>query len=145
MKVPHETSIELQVGVKVLLKNKEGKYLLVARNPKKYPEIGLKWDIVGGRIKPGTPLLDNLHREVMEETGLKISSEPKLVAAQDILRVHMKHIVRLTYIAEANGSPTMDDESIKWKWFTCNEILEIDKKMLDQYLYELIEKGIIVL
>jgi len=39
--------MELQVGVKVLLKNKEGKFLLIRRSPKKYPEVGPKWDIVG--------------------------------------------------------------------------------------------------
>ncbi len=54
--------MELQVGVKILLKNSEGEYLLLRRNPKKYPEVGAKWDIVGGRIVAGTSLLENLRR-----------------------------------------------------------------------------------
>ena len=73
--------MELQVGVKILLKNKDGKYLLVRRNPKKYPEVGPKWDIVGGRIIPGTPLLDNLRREIKEEVNLDYAGEPQLVSA----------------------------------------------------------------
>ncbi len=64
--------MNLQVGVKILLKSKEGKYLLVKRSAEKYPEVGAKWDIVGGRIDPGSSLIDNLKREVMEETGLEI-------------------------------------------------------------------------
>jgi len=52
--------MELQVGVKALLRNKEGKYLLIRRSSEKYPEVGAKWDIVGGRINPGETLLENL-------------------------------------------------------------------------------------
>jgi ADP-ribose pyrophosphatase YjhB (NUDIX family) len=93
-----DDQILLQVGVKVLLKNKAGKYLLVRRNPKKYPEVGPKWDIVGGRINPGSPLFDNLKREVREETRLDLTTRPRLAAAQDILRVPGRHVVRLTFI-----------------------------------------------
>ena len=88
--------MELQVGVKILLKNREGKFLLVRRNPKKYPEVGPKWDIIGGRIIPGTPLLENLQREIKEEVNLDYAGNPALVAAQDILKSADKHVVRLT-------------------------------------------------
>ncbi len=54
----------LQVGVKALLKNPQGKYLLLHRSAKKYPEVRNAWDIVGGRIEPGTALADNLRREI---------------------------------------------------------------------------------
>ncbi len=64
------TDIKLQVGVKIFLKNKEGKYLLLKRNSVKYSNIRGEWDIVGGRIDPGTKLMDNLRREVREETQL---------------------------------------------------------------------------
>jgi ADP-ribose pyrophosphatase YjhB (NUDIX family) len=79
--------MDLQVGVKILLKNKEGKCLVACRSAEKYPEVGAKWDIVGGRITPGIPLIENLKREVREETGLEIIYEPKLITAQDILRI----------------------------------------------------------
>ncbi|MBI5332600.1 MAG: NUDIX domain-containing protein, partial [Candidatus Aenigmarchaeota archaeon] len=80
-------SIELQIGVKILLKNRDGKYLLLKRSSEKYPEAGGTWDIVGGRIDAGSGLMVNLRREVLEETGLEITEEPRLVGAQDILRI----------------------------------------------------------
>jgi ADP-ribose pyrophosphatase YjhB (NUDIX family) len=86
----------LQVGVKVLLKNSEGKFLLVRRNPKKYPDVGAQWDIVGGRIDPGSKLIENLKREVLEETGLALSQPVKLVAAQDILREDIRLLISVT-------------------------------------------------
>ncbi len=55
-------NIELKVGVKILLKNKWGKFLLIRRNLEKYLEIKGEWDIVGGRIKEGTSLFENLKK-----------------------------------------------------------------------------------
>jgi len=54
-----ENNIILQVGVKALLQNSEGKYLLLRRSLEKYPEIKGRWDIVGGRIDPGSILIEN--------------------------------------------------------------------------------------
>lgn len=131
--------MELQVGVKALLKNEEGKFLLLRRSPEKYTDVAGDWDIVGGRIEPGTPLLDNLKREIKEETGLELNDEPKLVAAQDILRVHDRHVVRLTYVADINGEPQLDSDHMEYKWFTKEELNNL--KELDIYFKDLLTKG----
>ena len=135
--------MELQVGVKILLKNKEGRFLLVQRNPKKYPEVGDKWDIVGGRVEPGASLLDNLKREIKEEVGLAYVGAPKLLAVQDILRIEGRHVVRLTYGGEIQGELRVDEEHLEAKWFSREEMTNFEN--LDFYLKELLEKGIIVL
>lgn len=132
--------MELQVGVKVLLKNKANRYLLVKRSSLKYPEGFPEWDIVGGRINPGTLLLENLKREVKEETNLNLSEKIKLIAAQDILRVPGRHVVRLTYLGEADGDPVLSDEHTEFKWFTMNEIKMLGEKELDGYFKELINQ-----
>ena len=63
--------MELQVGVKAIVRNKAGKYLLLHRNLAKYPDVKGGWDIVGGRINPGVLLHENLAREIAEEIGAK--------------------------------------------------------------------------
>ncbi len=126
----------LQVGVKILLKNKEGKYLLVRRSAEKYPEVGAKWDIVGGRIDPGTTLLENLKREVKEETGLEIIDEPQIISAQDILRLEDRHIVRLTYRGVADGEVVLSEEHDEFGWFTMDEINKLEP--MDKYFKEII-------
>src|SRR3989338_7785419 len=131
--------MELQVGVKVLLKNPEGKYLFVRRSPIKHPGVGPKWDIVGGRIAPGSPLLDNLKREVKEEVGLDLVDEVKLVAAQDILRVPGKHVVRLTYTGTIEGEPRIDTDHLEFKWFTLEELKSLSQAELDSYFRELLD------
>src|SRR3989338_7634190 len=135
------SQVLLQVGVKILLKNNEGRYLLLHRSLKKYPDIKGTWDIPGGRIHLGTPLLENLKREVKEETGLVVSGEPKLVAAQDILR-EGRHIVRLTYVGEAEGEVVLDTgENDQYQWFEKKELLKVSDT--DVYLKEVLDKGLL--
>jgi 8-oxo-dGTP pyrophosphatase MutT (NUDIX family) len=129
----------LQVGVKVLLKNPDGKYLLLKRNPDKYKNVKGNWDIIGGRINPGTALLENLFREVKEETSFELTDNPTLIAAQDILTMDERHIVRLTYTANIEGEPILSDESIDYNWFTFEELK--NHPDLDIYCKMLIDQG----
>jgi ADP-ribose pyrophosphatase YjhB (NUDIX family) len=135
--------MELQVGVKVCLRNKKGQYLLVKRSPDKYPEVGAKWDIVGGRINPGTPLLDNLKREIEEEVKLELKTKVKLIFAQDILRIPGRHVVRLTYVGHINGKPKLDGDHIEYGWFTKKELKKIPNRELDTYFKEVLDKNLI--
>lgn len=135
--------MELQVGVKVLLKNPEGKYLLIRRSGEKY---GLtKWDIPGGRIDPGSSLNDNLVREVMEETGLTMTSEPRIVGAQDIFPKDKadRHIVRITYIGTAQGDPQLSEEHTEFSWVTHAELKALSEDELDRYVKKLLDADVI--
>lgn len=130
--------MELQVGVKILLKNKEGKFLMLQRNGDKYPEVGALWDIVGGRIDKGIPLLENLKREIFEETQLTLTEEPKLISAQDILKTD-KHVVRLTYVGKIEGEPVLDEDHIAYKWLTLEELKNLEP--MDKYFKKILENN----
>ncbi len=132
--------MNLQVGVKILLKNDQDKYLIVCRSLEKYPSVKDKWDIVGGRIDPGFSLIENLKREVKEETGLGIIDEPQLIFAQDILKED-NHVVRLTYTGAANGDVVLSDEHTDFKWLTIDEIKNME--LVDRYLKEVLINKII--
>jgi 8-oxo-dGTP diphosphatase len=132
--------MELQVGVKALLRNKEGKFLFLRRSAKKYPEAR-PWDFPGGRINIGAPLLENLKREIKEETGLEILGQPMLIGAQDIIKPDLsKHVVRLTYIASVTeGVPELSDEHEEFAWLTLEEIG--DREDVDKYIRMLLKEG----
>ena len=63
------------VGVGVVVLNKDAEVLLIRRGHE--PNKGL-WTIPGGRQEPGETLAETAHREIAEETGVKISN-PVLV------------------------------------------------------------------
>jgi ADP-ribose pyrophosphatase YjhB (NUDIX family) len=133
--------IVLQVGVKVLLKNSDGKILLLKRSEEKYGKTQGSWDIPGGRIDPGSELIANLKREVEEETRLAMISAPRLVAAQDIMPPE-RHIVRLTYTAHTEGEPVLDlTESTEYRWLTFAELAA--EQDLDTYVRQLIGSGLV--
>ncbi|WP_380281034.1 NUDIX domain-containing protein [Kitasatospora purpeofusca] len=50
--------------------NHDGRVLLVRRNPDDY--LGGLWEIPSGTVEAGETILDALHRETGEETGLAI-------------------------------------------------------------------------
>ena len=119
---------------------------MMRRSPEKYPDVKGEWDIPGGRINPGSLLIENLRREVKEETQLEIISEPKLIYAQDIIPNEEKHVVRLSYVGETRGEPILDtSENVEYKWLSLNELKNysnvdiyakkiIDSAALDKYL-----------
>jgi ADP-ribose pyrophosphatase YjhB (NUDIX family) len=132
--------MELQIGVKILFKNGAGKYLLLKRSPKKYPDVKDGWDAVGGRIKAGETLLNGLKREIKEEIfqTVNLKNRLKLIAAQDILRPPKTHVVRLTYTTDLKikNSLKLSAEAIGYKWFSLNEMKKL--KNLDKYVKELV-------
>jgi 8-oxo-dGTP diphosphatase len=132
--------MDLQVGVKILLKNSGGKYLLLRRAKEKYPDVKDGWDIPGGRINVDTDLLENLKREIKEETGLELIGEPRLVAAQDIMKPD-KHVVRLTYVGEGDGEIILSDEHDAFDWFSKEDLRRLEN--CDHYLLELIERNLL--
>ena len=132
----------LQVGVKIFLRNPEGKYLLMRRSPERYPGVRGEWDIPGGRIDPGSSLIENLRREVMEEARLKIVSEPRLICAQDIIPDNERHVVRLTYTGLTEGEPTLDGfEHVEYRWASLEELKA--HEAMDVYAREVIDKGLL--
>ncbi len=132
--------MDFQVGVKILLKNGSGQYLLLRRAKEKYPDVKDGWDIPGGRINIDSDLLENLKREVLEETGLGLVGEPRLIAAQDIMKPD-KHVVRLTYVGEGNGEIILSDEHDAFDWFSVDSLRNLEN--CDHYLLELIEKNLL--
>lgn len=131
--------MNLQVGVKVVIKNMDGRYLFLRRCTKLQTDtIEPSWDIPGGRINPQEALLDALKREVKEEIGHNIENAPKLLAAQDIF-VQAKdfHVVRLTYFVEENvGKIQLSDEHDEYTWV---DAAEIESLSTEPYLAEVLK------
>ena len=105
----------LQVGVKAVITDDQGRVLLLKRSKPFHGEDVLKWDIAGGRIDTGEELLDALKREVWEETGLSVTSVDGIFHVQDILFNPKLHVVRITYVVRAEGEVRISDEHVEYQ------------------------------
>ena len=111
--------MNLQVGVKALIKNSNGEYLFIRRSTTLATDISEpSWDIPGGRIEPDEYLLEALRREVQEEIGHDVQSAPMLIKAQDIfVTAKDLHVVRLTYmLIEDIEDIILSDEHEEYVW-----------------------------
>lgn len=128
--------MKLQVGVKALIENNEGKYLFMRRSQTFERETEAHWDIPGGRIEPEEALVEGLAREIREETGLELQGTSTLLAAQDIfVQSADLHVVRLTYVAQASGELSLSDEHEEHTWMSIEEAIASN---LDPYLAEVL-------
>ena len=105
--------------VGALIFNAHGEALLIRTH-----KWSNKWGIPGGKIKFGEAAHAALRREILEETGLRISGI-EFVLAQDCIhsREFYKdaHFVLLNYVARCpakNPRVVLNDEGREYKWLT---------------------------
>jgi 8-oxo-dGTP diphosphatase len=70
-----------RLSVKVIVRDDNGRCLLLKRSLSSKGNPG-KWDLPGGKVDPGESFDEGLIREVAEETGLRISLQHVLGAAE---------------------------------------------------------------
>lgn len=129
----------LQVGVKAFIVNEKGQVLLLLK-PAKGGHHDQIWDIPGGRIETSMSLIENLGREVFEETGMELdTTSPVLVSAQEIRVRDELYVVRLSYVAKASGEVSISEEHLEYKWCFLEEMEEMN---LDPYIREVLSKVI---
>lgn len=70
------------VGIKALIRNGEGKFLLLKASTRNHSvNTDPYWDIPGGRIEEGAGALETLRREIEEETGINRIQDPEFFTA----------------------------------------------------------------
>ena len=88
------------------------------------------WGIPGGKIKAGETSEEALHREILEETALKLQ-DIRFALAQDCIRskefYKPAHFVLLNYIAHTlNTHVTLNAEADEYRWCTLEECYQLN-------------------
>jgi len=122
------------LGIKALIRNNEGKVLLLQVNPAKlHGERKNYWDLPGGRVQKRHTVIDTLKREVAEETGvtdIKNTKEIGMVLANIRIPVGENDTVGLILSVYecviADGSNiVISDEHVAYDWFTPKEAADL--------------------
>ena len=140
--------MNLQVGVKALIKNSRGEYLFMRRSTILTTDVSEpSWDIPGGRIEPDEYLPEALKREVQEEIGHEIQSTPDLIAAQDIFVTKKElHVVRLTYILNEDVDDIdLSEEHEEYVWVHESQLETVNAEpYLAEVLMQLREQTVLL-
>lgn len=114
-------------GVCIVVKNGEGAILLQKRT-----DSG-KWSTIGGAMEPGESFEETAHRELFEETGLKIErmEMKSILSGKDMFYVYPNgdqvfNVVCVFETSAWRGTPAInDDESIEFAFFTLDDARKI--------------------
>jgi len=107
-----------QVGVKAVIQNPLGKFLIVREKE--------RWQAVGGRLEAGERLEEGLRREAAEETGLTNLQVGKIVHVDEWFSKpegELKHIVALFFLCQTvTDEVTLSAEHEAYAWVTPDEL-----------------------
>lgn len=112
----NQNQTHVRVGVGVIIVN-DGKVLLGKR---KGSHGAGTWAFPGGHLEFGESFEDCAHREVYEETGVKIKNIKKVTFTNDPFPVEDKHYVTCYVKAEIDSGEVVIMEPHKcetWEWF----------------------------
>lgn len=138
------------LGIKALIRNSEGKFLLLQVNPtqlKKYSGEAY-WDLPGGRIQRGSTILETLGREVQEETGLIGIATSELVATTvSNIRIPVGDsdvgLILQIYVCDVPEVENiiLSSEHQAYDWFTIEQVVEnLQVKFPQDFLNQLLAR-----
>jgi 8-oxo-dGTP pyrophosphatase MutT (NUDIX family) len=118
---------KLFVATKAFVMNK-GRILIV-KESSKYKEGANagKFDVAGGRVKPGERFDDGLRREIKEETGLDVTiGKPFFVTEwRPVVKGEKWQIVATFFECTANTDEvTLSEDHEEYKWIRPEEYLD---------------------
>lgn len=120
---------QIFIAVGAVIKNSEGKILLVQHKPERFGYWRGKWICPGGRLKLGESIEAGIKREVKEETNLDIELKEPLVPFERIVKKGRDvelHVIYIDYIASiAGGDLKVGSDVGKAKFASRDEILEM--------------------
>ena len=109
-----------------VIRDKKGRFLLVQETKK--IAAGL-WNLPGGRLEPDETLLACLHREILEETGLRIRPKGFIHVYDRPKDQEGAHCIQFLFLCGiVGGTIKTSTQHPDIRFFSYQEIMEFEKK-----------------
>jgi len=112
--------------VDAIIKNKEGKVLLLKRSKSNKFYIG-KWQLPGGKVEFGEDIQKAIKREIYEETGKKYSSLrlDKVFSLTEMFDGDKYNVFLMVFAGEFKGKISLSSEHSEAKFFSMGQIKKL--------------------
>jgi 8-oxo-dGTP diphosphatase len=109
------------VGVALLRRTEAGCEVLAARRSHP-PEAAGRWELPGGKVRPGESLEDAARRELVEELGVHVEVTAVLPGVQDVAPGLTLEVV----VAELVAGDVVPTEHSAVRWLTARNLDSVD-------------------
>ena len=110
-----------RVAVRAIICDDNGRVLIIQRGNTRYGHQ--KWCLPGGKVDFGVSVLDNLAKEIEEETSLKCLTSEFLFYLDTLPSPETDlHYVSLVFRCDVSGEVELNDESLDHAWISKGEL-----------------------
>ena len=115
----------VQVAIKAIIFNSKNQVLVLREAPREDGTQAGKFGLPGGRVNTGEHYLDALHREVLEETNLKITIGDIVYSGEwrPVIKGVTHQIIGMFFVCKIkSGVIKLSSEHNDYKWITQDQI-----------------------
>ena len=119
---------EIMLAVGAIIRDRQGRILLVMHRPERGGFWQGKWICPGGRLEQGETLADGALREIAEETHLDVKLGAILPPFETVFRERDKillHVVYMDFLADLIGGELLPDDDVgRAEWWDSETLAE---------------------
>jgi mutator protein MutT len=114
------------VAINAIIKNENGKILVVKRNKNEIAFPG-KWTLPGGKAERGEKIIEVLKREVKEETNLDIEDYKEYIEDFTFIRPDNHNVIGFSFLVKTKTNKVKINKDFEdYKWIDYKDIDNMD-------------------
>jgi mutator protein MutT len=114
------------VAINAIIKNENGKILVVKRN-KNEIAFPRKWTLPGGKAERGEKIIEVLKREVKEETNLDIEDYKEYIEDFTFIRPDNHNVIGFSFLVKTKTNKVKINKDFEdYKWIDYKDIDNMD-------------------
>ena len=125
------------VAVVAVVRNSEGKYLVLKRSEREIAYPGM-YTFPGGKVEDNDTVEETLVKEVEEEAGMKLKSGKILLKDKSFIRPDGQTVKVFSYLCEVEDASkvTISDDFTDYRWITVRDLKTLPHVGIEEELLQ---------